>query len=295
MLKILIPVDFSDESEEASLYALHLAVASQQAQLLLLHCFQDYLADAEPDILTPVPTTASEEITERVIYRNEEEAQDQLEELYGQLQREAHQMGSQVYIERTFIHGLPEEKISEEAKRFKPDLVVMGTKGESNIARSFFGTVTTKVVQELKVPVLTIPVAYQGAHLRKVAYATDFSKTDSKSIMQLQRILEPFQPLIYCVHISDNKNPREDREKLKQLREKLQQNAPNQKLEYTLLEGDDVAEALQKFVHHEAVDVLALTTHERGMFSKILSPSLAQKLVLHSEVPLLVFHDADHE
>lgn len=293
MFKILVPVDFTDESEEASIYALHLAAASQHAQLLLLHCFQDYLADADTDILSPDQMTASEEISESVIHRNETEAQEHLDELYEQLQEKSRQMGQQVYIERAFIHGLPEDEILEEAKRFKPDLVVMGTRGESNVARAFFGTVTTKAVQELKVPVLTIPSTYHGDSLSKVAYATDFSKTDSRSILKLQQILQPYQPFIYCIHISDNGSSGKDREQLKKLQEKLQQNAADQRVAYTVLEGDDVAEALQKFVQQESIDILALTTHERSMFGKIMNPSLAQKLVLHAAVPLLVFHDAD--
>lgn len=293
MFKILVPVDFTDESEEASIYALHLAAASQHAQLLLLHCFQDYLADADTDILSPDQMTASEEISESVIHRNETEAQEHLDELYEQLQEKSRQMGQQVYIERAFIHGLPEDEIQEEAERFKPDLVVMGTKGESNVARSFFGTVTTKAVQELKVPVLTIPSAYHGDSLSKVAYATDFSKTDSRSILKLQQILQPYQPFIYCIHISDNASAGNDRAQLQKLRERLQQNAADQRIEYTVLEGDDVAEALQKFVQQERIDILALTTHERSLFGKIMKPSLAQKLVLHAAVPLLVFHDTD--
>ncbi|WP_439881593.1 universal stress protein [Pontibacter sp. MBLB2868] len=295
MFKILVPVDFSEESEKACLYAFHIAANTEHAQLLLLHCFQDYLADADTDTLAPDQMTASEEITERVLYRNETEAQEMLEEQYRLLQREAGDQGKQVYIERAFIHGLPEDKIVEEATRYKPDLLIMGTKGEANIARSFFGTVSTKVVQELKVPVLTIPNAYQGNTLSKVAYATDFSKTDSRSIIQLQQLLQAYQPFIYCIHISDGAPDLKEQDKLSQLREKLQKNAIDQSIKYILLEGDDVAEALQKFVAQEGIDILALTTHERSMFGKILNPSLAQKLVLHANVPLLVFHDADQK
>lgn len=292
MYKILVPVDFTNDSNKASHYALSLAVAAPQAQLLLLHCFQDYLADADADIPPPLEMTASEEIAERVINRNVTEAEDQLEDLYQQLRAEAATRNIHTHVERAFIHGLPENVILEEARRFKPNLVVMGTKGEVNLARAFFGTVTTKIVQELSIPVLTVPGTYQHTKLSKVAYASNFDEADTKTISQLQQLLEPFKPQLLCIHISKNGN-RQDQQKLDALREKLAKDYPQVSIAYTLQEGDNVAKALQDYVQEQQINLLALTTHKRNGLSNILNPSLAQKLVLESEVPLLVFHTPD--
>ncbi|WP_299825042.1 universal stress protein [uncultured Pontibacter sp.] len=291
MFKILIPVDFTEDSEKASRYALTLATAAPQAQLLLLHCYQDYLADADTD--TPMDMTDSEEVTERVIYRNVTEAEEQLEDLYQQLRAEATTRNEHTRLERAFIHGLPEDVIVEEVQRFKPDLVIMGTKGESNISRSFFGTVTTKVVQDLNVPVLTVPSTYQGNRPVTVAYASNFDTTDSKAILQLQQLLQPFNPLLQCVHISKSRNAEQDKKQLDTLKRTFAQNSPGTSIKYTLLEGDNVTKALQDFVQEQRINLLALTTHKRSSFGNILNPSLAQKLILESEVPLLIFHSPE--
>ncbi|GAB3201937.1 nucleotide-binding universal stress UspA family protein [Pontibacter aydingkolensis] len=291
MYKILVPVDFTDNSTKASHYALALATAAPQAQLLLLHCSHDYLADADTD-LPPLEMTASEEVAERVINRNVTEAEDELEELYQLMRTEASVRNTHTRIDRAFIHGLPEEVILDEAKRFKPDLVIMGTKGESNFSRSFFGTVTTKVVQELNIPVLTIPLSYEGTQLKNVAYASDFDKTDSRVIAQLLQLLEPFRPRLHCVHISKS-DSKQDQQNLTALQEKFAQHHPKASINYTLLEGDNVAKTLQEYIQKQQIDLLALTTHKRSGLSSILNPSLAQKLVLESEVPLLVFHSPE--
>ncbi|MBF9252330.1 universal stress protein [Pontibacter sp. 172403-2] len=288
MYKILLPVDFTEGTNKTCHYALRLAGTLPHAQLLLLHCHQDYLADA--DETPPVPMTASEAQAERVLHRNETSAANQLEVLYQELLQEAETSGQQVLVERALVHGFPEDKIVEEAQQYKPDLVIMSTKGESGLARSFFGTVTTKVVQDLNVPVLTIPDAFGGSDLRNVIYATDFDKTDSSAIRQLQDLLQPYAPNVYCVHVSDEAEPQQDRAQMAGLREKLQREAPAQNIRYTLLEGDHVADTLQQFVQEHNIDLIALTTHKRGMLSNMLHSSLAQELVLNSEVPLLVFH-----
>lgn len=289
MFKILLPIDFSESSDNACDYVLRLAASIPNARVLLLHCFYDYLAEADTAMPVDAEITASEAITERVLYRNEAEAQEQLEQTYQRMLREAGAAGTRLRLEQAFILGVAEEKITEEIQRFKPELVLMGTKGESNMARSFFGTVTTEVVEAARVPVLTLPQEYQGSAISRVLYATNFNKADVKSLTTLTNFLAPFQPNILCVHIGDGDST-EDQQKLQQLQGRLQASTSADNIRYTLLDGDDVAAELQAFASREKVDLLALTKHGRSAWDRLFNPSLAKKLVLHAQVPLLIFH-----
>lgn len=288
MFRILIPVDFSEGSAKACHYALQLVAGVSGAKLLLLHCFQDYLTDTIPAPASAVGLSPSEQIAERVLHRNELEAQEQLETLYQDLQRQARSLGNNLHIDRAFIHGLPEEEILEQIERFRPALVVMSTKGESSIGRAVFGTVSTKVIEETHVPVLTVPTQYDGPKPSKVLYATNFGQTDVADIDRLRQLFSHLDPMIYCVHISND--PEEDREKLLVLQQNLQKGAAEHNIRYALLEGSDVAEALQDFARSEGIDLLALTTRERNTLDSLLNPSLAKKMVLHAPLPVLVFH-----
>ncbi|TXK37576.1 universal stress protein [Pontibacter qinzhouensis] len=289
MFKILVPIDFSDSTDAACQYALNLTAGVPDAQLLLLHCFQDYLADGDPVLPSATDLTPSEIITEQVLHRNEIDAQQQLDELYHQVAEEARRSGSKVKIERTFISGFPEDEILEQARRFKPSLVIMGTKGQKDFSRSLFGTITTKVLGDLKVPLLTVPQEYAAGPIRKVLYATDFDKADVAAIEAVLELLQPFQASTYCVHISTD-DQEHDREKLLALQEQLRQNASSTHIQFSLLEGGEVAKTLQEFVHQESINLIALTNRERNLLDEILHPSLAKKLVLTAAVPLLIFH-----
>ncbi len=290
MFKILVPVDLTDDSITASYYALSLATAAPQAQILLLHCYQDYLADSDDDVVPPFKMTASEEITERILYRNINEAQDQLEKLYQQLRAKAATRNINTHLERTFMHGLPEDVILDEAKRFKPNLVVMGTKGEPNIARSFFGTVTTKMVHDLSTPILTVPNTHQNGPIAKVAYAACLEKEDATSIIQLMRLLQPQHPEIHCVHVAKNGNAPQTNESLQKLQHTIQETFPDASINYAILKGDSVSDTLKTFLQEQQINLLALTTHKRSLIGNLLHPSLTQKLILDSKVPLLIFH-----
>jgi nucleotide-binding universal stress UspA family protein len=54
--------------------------------------------------------------------------------------------------------------------------------------------------------------------------------------------------------------------------------------------GNNVLDTLESTIKNDPVDILALTTHKRGMISRLFNPSLARKMVFHAEIPLLVFH-----
>lgn len=293
MFRILIPVDFEDSTYKACQYALELASAAPQAEILLLHCFQDYLASPwevpegeDKDNLTP-----SEKVTEQLISRNEQEEQRKLEELRQELQDKT---GSrQVHLKTSFAEGSPDDVIPEEAKRFKPDLIIIGTEGESGLSRSVFGTITTKMVDDVNVPILTVPKHAQSHGLKRVLYATDFDEADAQAIMILQQLFQPFNPHILCLHIvpSGTAAGQENKEKLAQLQRKLERDTQQTgNIRFLLLEGDDVARDLQRFVEKEQVDLLAVTNRKRSLLQGLFDTSLTKKLVLKAEIPLLVFH-----
>ncbi|MBC5775319.1 universal stress protein [Pontibacter sp. KCTC 32443] len=290
MFRILVPVDLTESSYKACNFALTFANLAPEATVVLLHCYQDYLAEPEVEDIFSTNPTPSEVITDHVLRRNQTDAQDKLDELYQHtLTRVA--KDQRVQLERVFMYGMPEDLIPEEVQRFKPDLLVMATKGESNLARTFFGTISTNIAQEITVPILTIPETYEGTSIKRVLYATDFDKADTQVLEALQQLLQPFGPVIECVHVADEPSQK-DNKKLEELRSALQQTATTN-LTYTFLEGNDVANALQKFVSEQAIDLIALTTRSRTLLGSLLNPSLTKRMVLESQVPLLIFHSSD--
>lgn len=291
MFRILVPVDFEDSTSKACHYALRLTTGAPKAEVLLLHCFRDYLAGPwhEPVDENRSPATDSEKVTDNVLHRNEVEDRNKLEALREELQSKS--PGGQVLLKTAFVNGLPEDVIPVEAQRFEADLIVMGTAGEESLSRNLFGTITTKMAEEVKVPVLSVPQQAMTQALTRVLYATDFDSADAQAIADLQQFLAPFNPHILCLHITYGAASEQDHEKLRQLQTEVESLRTAGNIRYTLLEGStDVADTLEDFVAKELVDLLAVTNHERSFFYSLLHPSLTRKLLLEAEVPLLVFH-----
>jgi nucleotide-binding universal stress UspA family protein len=70
----------------------------------------------------------------------------------------------------------------------------------------------------------------------------------------------------------------------------LKKNFKDAPLDCQIVEGDDVLNELEKYIHENGVDILSLTTHKRNMITRIFNPSIARKMVFHLKTPLLVFH-----
>ena len=294
MFRILVPVDFEEGTANACRYALRLASGAPQAEVLLLHCFRDYLAGPwhEPVEEGRSTATDSEKLTDSVLHRNEVEERDKLEALRQELQSNA---AAKVLLKTAFVNGLPEDVIPVEAQHLGADLIVMGTAGEDSLSRSLFGTITTKMAEEAKVPVLAVPLHARANTLARVLYATDFDSADAQAIADLQQLLAPFNPHILCLHITSGAASDKDHDQLRQLQAEVEGTRPAGNTRYTLLEGStDLAATLEEFVEKEQVDLLAVTSHKRSFLDSLLHPSLTRKLVLEAEVPLLIFHSQSH-
>ena len=84
--------------------------------------------------------------------------------------------------------GSPVRGILDQATALRSDLVVMGTRGRSGLARVLLGSVTERVLREARCPVITIPLALSGdasvggEPWSPILCATDFSPSCKKAL-----------------------------------------------------------------------------------------------------------------
>ena len=59
---------------------------------------------------------------------------------------------------------------------------------------------------------------------------------------------------------------------------------------HTVLDDGDLLLAIEKFVRDKQIDLIALTTYKRNILARILNPSIAKRMLFHTDTPLLVMH-----
>ena len=135
--KILLPVDGSEHSMNASRYAVDLA-KQMKAEIVLIHCYSSF------------PTMMEGKVFEGVIDELKATANKVLDP-YRELLK-----GSAVPFTDEIIEGPTAEAINLLAKNEKCDIVIMGSRGCGDIKGLLLGSVTHRVLQTSPCPVLII-------------------------------------------------------------------------------------------------------------------------------------------
>ena len=287
--RILVPVDFSESSLNACNFALGMA-HKLKAEIKLFYAFFNPVVSSEPYL----EGYAYQENLTTVINNLEKEAKLQMKSLKKQLktylEKEAF---ANVKISFELQQGMPEDQILHYSSTYKPGVIVMGTKGRAQGTANLIGSVTKKIIQKANVPVFVIPKQsiFMGInYINKVLYATDFDESDFKTLRKLMTLIRPFGMKINCVHIaSDEDNPL-DQAKMESLKAHFQNEFDEYNLTCDIMYHKDVFQGLEDYIDEKDIDMIALTTHKRGIIEKLFNPSLARRMLFHTNIPLLVFH-----
>ena len=137
--QILIPIDFSDYSDQALRWGVSLA-QKYGAKLLLLHVI--------PEVLEEV--SARESAGEQLVIDLTAEVEAQLHEIARQGLKEG------VAVDVRVADGEPADAILRMARQEKVDLIVMGTHGRTGLSHLLLGSTAEAVVRAAACPVFTV-------------------------------------------------------------------------------------------------------------------------------------------
>ena len=140
--RVLVPVDFSDDSRRAAEAAFAIA---PHADIAFLHAFE-----AVFDGYMQYANVSRDAIDE---YRMSafEDARDQLDRFIS----EVAPCGR--HLRRTITFGLPGPVVRDHAKATRPDLIVLGKHGRSRLADMILGSVTRDAIDQTDCDVLVVP------------------------------------------------------------------------------------------------------------------------------------------
>ena len=138
--RILVPVDFSEDSERAVALALRVA-DEERSSLLLLHVVEKQVYASDLSLTLP-----AEPVEDRVAER----AGHALEDFCKRLVPDGYRWTSRVVI------GRPAAMISDTAAAEKSELIVIGTMGLTGVRHLLLGSTAERVVRTAPCPVLTV-------------------------------------------------------------------------------------------------------------------------------------------
>ena len=287
--RILVPVDFSENSINACNFALGLA-DKLKAEIKLLYSYFNPIVNSEPYLEGQSFIFHMDNVVGDI----EQDARKQILQLKSRIQNQIKkEYKNRIKISYSLDRGFPESVIVKFIDKYKPGVVIMGTKGFGGNSNTYLGSVTIKVIEKASVPVLAIPEKsiFSGMkYINRVLYATNFDDSDFKSLRKLMTLVRPFEMKIFCAHISVSDPMHFDKSRMETLKGHFTEEYEGYDINCDLIRREDIVQALDDYVEEKEIDLIALTTHKRGIIERLFNPSIARKMLFHSHLPLLVFH-----
>lgn len=285
--KILVPIDFSDIVDQTIDCAFEFAQRID-AEIVFMYVYFSpaFTISVNSDFSTY--NISDSELLRRIITSANADA-DNLTNLIQRRIKEG--LLPKVPFKVILKEGVPEEKVLEYCKKNKPDLVVMGTHGRK-IDSELIGSVTAEVIESCNVPVYAVPVQMQLEKVKKVKKLAFLTNFDQKDLIAIDKTIELFMNdefEIYFIHSSD-KSKAWSEVMLGGIKNYFTNHYPKLNANYSLLGDETSPEIIDNFLSKNNIDVLALNSRRRRLFSRLFNPGLAYKMVLNTDTPLFVTH-----
>lgn len=270
MKTLLVPTDFSDSASNALFYAAALA-AHTGSRLVLVHAIAMDVVE-----LPGNPFDLKPDMRLEAYYLAK------LEHLASKV-RVKH--GVTLQVDTRVVHGRILDHLNKLVTREQADLVVMGTKGASNLVKKLMGTNTASYIKQAVCPVLAIPISAWYQDLKKIAYASDFETIETGFLKQLFHFARPLHldVCIFNVKSEDQLDLVPDSQILGQIKS----NFPEEHYSIAQLKGHDVVAGIQAFIKDNQMDILALSVHKPDFLEKLFHSSVSESLTFQTNIPLL--------
>ncbi len=285
MKKILFPVKIGENSLQLCKYAISVA-QKNNAEIKLLYVYED------PIIHESAKHTASwEKHVKMELQDAHRKAQQKLVGFSLEIKKEIPEgLLKSVNLHYRMLKGIPKHVITDAAKRYKPDVIFMGSSGKYKTATEFQGKTIAKVIDGTDFPVLVVPprAAFTDKEKINIVYATDFYDSDNSSLNKLLGVFQAYEKQIYCVHINSNNSPHLQ-EKVGELNKMLAGAYSAHNIKCILIESDNVVNGIKSFAKENAIDIISFSKIKRPAFYKIFHSSLFDRIISLEGIPMLIF------
>lgn len=278
MRNILIPTDFSDNAMNAVKFALEL-FKYDKSNIYFLHTYQDEVYE----LFEGQPSGSIESIIQERQLISDEKLDDILNsvnEIWGNPRHNYHKISS-------YNSLVDEIDLITDGKDI--DIIVMGTKGQTDDRSATFGSNTLQVLKYVSCPVLSIPANYTYTQPKHIAFPTNFLiPYKRRELKLLCEMASPYRAVIDIIYISKSvKLSRRQEDNKRFLSEELCKNDLN----FKTIANKSIVNAIFTYIKEQHIDMLVMVNTRHSFLEHMLFKSTIDEMSLHLDIPFLAMQN----
>jgi nucleotide-binding universal stress UspA family protein len=278
MRNILIPTDFSANAMNALKYAAEL-FKYDICNFFIMHAYQDEIFKDEELIQQETLV----KVTQQVSKKSQSNLEKVLKDIKKASPNPRHNFS--VISANNMLVDEADKIVDEE----NIDIVVMGTRGNTNDKKLTFGSHTLQVLRYVQCPVLAIPENYIGIQPRHILFPTNYLiPYKRRELKLLCELAVPYRAIIDMLYVSSS-----DKLSIRQqnnqsfLKDELCKNQVNIKT----VKNENITNAICNYIEENDVDLLVMVNTRHSFFENIFFKSKIDEISLRIDIPFLALQN----
>ena len=274
MNKIIVPVDFSETSENAARFAAHLSKDIPEAELILYNVFDSIEAGSDG---TPL--------------QSDDEGRKSIMEFALQSVKKQLAVITPANIS---IVAEEDDHFVDSLERYVRhngiQLIVMGITGATRLGQIFMGSNTLNLISRKTVPVIIVPPDAQFTDAKNIMLISDFKDVERTiPLAQVKSVLNLFNARLHIVNV-DSEHFIELTDEYKAERAKVDNMLKEFSPEYSFIRMFDFVDSINQVAADRNIDMIITFPKEHAFLSNVFKTSHTKKLAYHSHVPIVAIH-----
>lgn len=269
MKKILVPTDFSDCANSAAEAAILLGKRSG-ASLYFLHLAVDKSGPGH------VPGGSATHVDSSV-----GQARYKLDELVKHAESEG------VLAKSELVIGNGQERIEDFIETLGIDWLVMGSHGATGIREAIIGSKTQHVIRHIKVPSLVVKRELSQPSISNIVFASTFKDDVSEALTVTANFAKIWNSTVHLLFVNMVEHLI-DEDIARMMMMKQAEKHPEVRFTFNITDTNDEEFGISEFAAKINGDLIAVAMESKGALRRLLNPSLTEKLINHSSLPVLV-------
>lgn len=268
--KILVPIDFSEQSMIALKQSCNLAKI-YNAEIVLIYVFEKL--NPMMKIFFSETKGLKEAVTKNLLTLAEDTTKE-----------------TGLLVSTHISKGVVHAKIVKAAKKMNVKMIVMGTQGGNR--SKFIGSNALRVVKTAPCPVITIKGKVHKKGYKHILLPLDLTKATKDKVTIGIKLAQLFGAEIIAISIileDKNEEYLKLEQQINEVKQKIEANNINCKTELIKIkkDKDTMVNALLTYAEKKKIDLIVIMTQQENEFKELFIGSKAQAIINYSEIPVL--------